>query len=482
MSKSEETGSQSGNLERLKHCVFVSHSSSGPESSTNEDGMNSRKFDLYKEEIELRPRSKSHRNLSSRNQMKRTISFRRDRQRETSFAHLNSKSMRFLTSNIASSNDRNIVANNFDIRSKRYQSQGRLYARGKSSNRNLSKSLCRSKNFSRMLMIDQASESSVSDAIETNNYFDNNNESDNEATIMLPIEARDLLLQEEEERKSRFEKGTTSILRLTGFGQRKENEFFPKRIRKRVILKNGNINLSSVNVDQRRRRYLQDTFTTMVDIRWRWNLLVFSMGFFISWFGFSIIWWLIAFSHSDFDHLDDQEWTPCVMNLKNFASVFLFSIETQHTIGYGSRFITEQCPDALFVLSLQSITGVMIQCFMVGFVFAKLSRPQRRLQTLIFSRYALINVRDAKLCLMFRVGDVRDRSQIIGAKISALIILKKCTDEGEIIPYYHLPLSVQFDEIKDELFLIWPAIIVHVIDKTSPFYQVSILILILLEL
>lgn len=105
------------------------------------------------------------------------------------------------------------------------------------------------------------------------------------------------------------------------------------RIRKRVIHKNGTVNLSPEHVDKRHRRYLQDMFTTMVDIRWRWNLLVFTMGFILSWFGFAVVWWLIAFSHADFEHSHDPTWTPCINNLHSFASAILFSIETQHTIG-----------------------------------------------------------------------------------------------------------------------------------------------------
>lgn len=124
---------------------------------------------------------------------------------------------------------------------------------------------------------------------------------------------------------------TPSIVRRLPI--RSSDKHFPGRIRKRVIHKNGNVNLSPEHVDKRHRRFMQDMFTTMVDIRWRWNLLVFTMGFLISWFSFAVIWWLIAFSHSDFEHPDDSTWTPCVNNLNSFASAILFSIETQHTIG-----------------------------------------------------------------------------------------------------------------------------------------------------
>jgi hypothetical protein len=62
--------------------------------------------------------------------------------------------------------------------------------------------------------------------------------------------------------------------------------------------------------------------------------------------------------------LDNQGasgWKPCVGNIHGFASTFLFSIETQHTIGYGYRYTTEECPEGIFIMCIQSIIGVMIQ-------------------------------------------------------------------------------------------------------------------------
>lgn len=162
-----------------------------------------------------------------------------------------------------------------------------------------------------------------------------------------------------------------------------------------------------------------------------------------------------------------------VAEVTSFASAFLFSIETQHTIGYGGRATTEECPEAIFVMCMQSITGVMIQCFVVGFVFAKLSRPQKRSQTLLFSSSAVICLRDGKLCLMFRLGDVRNRSHIIGASASAVLISKRVTKEGEVIPYYQTELDIRFDSSSEHFFFIWPATLVHVIDESSPFYNMS---------
>ncbi|XP_022236778.1 G protein-activated inward rectifier potassium channel 3-like [Limulus polyphemus] len=252
----------------------------------------------------------------------------------------------------------------------------------------------------------------------------------------------------------------------------KQSKILPGRHRKRLILKNGSANVIAKNVAKRRQRYLQDLFITLVDIQWRWNLLVFSMGFIITWLFFAIIWWLINYSHGDFLHMNDTNWEPCVHNIKSFTSAFLFSLETQHTIGYGSRYVNEECPEAVFVLCLQSITGVMIQCFIVGMVFAKFSRPKKRQQTLMFSQNAIVCLRDGKLCLMFRVGNMR-KSPVIGAQISLHLINRKTTTEGEVIPYYHSQLDIRHDSASNSFFLSWPVVVIHEINQHSPLYTMS---------
>ncbi|XP_021707001.1 G protein-activated inward rectifier potassium channel 3 isoform X1 [Aedes aegypti] len=254
----------------------------------------------------------------------------------------------------------------------------------------------------------------------------------------------------------------------------RQTRFSSRRIRKRVIFKQGDCNVVQGNVAKRRRRYLQDIFTTLVDIQWRWTLLVFALSFILSWLGFAIIWYLIGYSHGDMAaHANgDTQHQPCVTFIYGFTSAFLFSLETQHTIGYGNRFVTEECPEAVFILALQSITGVFIQAFMVGIVFAKLSRPKKRAQTLLFSRNAVICHRDGVPCLMFRVGDMR-KSHIIEAHVTAQIIRRKITKEGETLPFYQQNMEVSCDGGDERLMFIWPTIVVHKIDKNSPLYNLS---------
>ncbi|KAB7499911.1 G protein-activated inward rectifier potassium channel 4 [Armadillidium nasatum] len=242
--------------------------------------------------------------------------------------------------------------------------------------------------------------------------------------------------------------------------------------RRAIIRRSGDINIIMTNLNKRRSRYLQDIYTTLVDMRWRWTLLVFFMAFMICWLAFGFIYYIILKIHGDDIEQTDPDYQPCLMNVRSFTGAFLYSIETQHTIGYGYRYTTEECPQAIIVMCLQSIVGIMIQAFMVGVVFAKLTRPKKRSNTILFSRIATISLRNSKLCLIFRVADMR-KSFIIGATVKAELVRKFETLEGEVIPYYQSELKIATEGGSDSLFFMWPLNIVHVIDDKSPFYNMS---------
>ena len=91
-------------------------------------------------------------------------------------------------------------------------------------------------------------------------------------------------------------------------------------------------------------------------------------------------------------------------------------------IGYGTRQTTTHCTEAMIVVSLQAVLGCIIQAFMVGLVFSKLSRPRNRSKTIIFSQNAIITMRNKKLCLVIRIGDLRQDNFILDTQVKLYLI------------------------------------------------------------
>ncbi len=227
------------------------------------------------------------------------------------------------------------------------------------------------------------------------------------------------------------------------------------------------------NVHQQHRKFLSDFFTTCIDAKWRWISLLFSSSFVLSWLLFGTLWWLIFYLRRFFGST-----TVCVLNVENWTGAFLFSLETQTTIGYGGRAVTPDCPEGVVLVALQTIIGLFITCSMLGLTFAKLSRPKNRANTVVFSNKAVIALRDSKLCLMFRMADIRKR-RLYDCNVRAVLIHSKITKEGEYIPFCMSDLSLTIDlkqvEYTMRLFPIFPLTVIHPIDDDSPLYDLSAL-------
>ncbi|XP_019375209.1 PREDICTED: ATP-sensitive inward rectifier potassium channel 11 [Gavialis gangeticus] len=248
--------------------------------------------------------------------------------------------------------------------------------------------------------------------------------------------------------------------------------------RARFVGKNGACNVAHKNIREQG-RFLQDVFTTLVDLKWPHTLLIFTMSFLCTWLLFGMGWWLIAFAHGDLDHSTQVEqggdpggFVPCVTSIQSFTSAFLFSIEVQVTIGFGGRMVTEECPAAILVLIVQNIVGLVINAIMLGCIFMKTAQAHRRAETLIFSKHAVIALREGKLCFMLRVGDLR-KSMIISATIRMQVVRKTTSLEGEVVPLHQIDIQVENPVGSNSIFLVAPLIVCHVIDQNSPLYDIS---------
>ena len=110
------------------------------------------------------------------------------------------------------------------------------------------------------------------------------------------------------------------------------------------------------NISKKRRRYFSDLYTTLLDSSWNYCVLMFTTSFYGSWLIFGSLYFMICYTHGDLleeNLAKGSGWVPCIKEIDGFASCFLFSLETQQTIGYGSRQTTTNCPDAMLVMSVQ---------------------------------------------------------------------------------------------------------------------------------
>ncbi|XP_053282348.1 potassium inwardly rectifying channel subfamily J member 11, like [Pleuronectes platessa] len=256
--------------------------------------------------------------------------------------------------------------------------------------------------------------------------------------------------------------------------QNQPNRSRSRSQRARFITKTGSCNVAHKNIMEQG-RFLQDVFTTMVDLKWQHSLLIFTSAFLCSWMLFAMIWWLLAFAHGDLEPRDPDGKpgpVPCVTAIHSFTSAFLFSIEVQVTIGFGGRMVTEECPLAITVLIIQNILGLIINAVMLGCVFMKTAQANRRAETLIFSRNAVIAPRNGRPTFMFRVGDLR-KSMIISATVQLQVIRRTVTAEGEVIPVCQLDIQVENPLRSNGIFLVSPLIISHTMERGSPLYELS---------
>ena len=129
---------------------------------------------------------------------------------------------------------------------------------------------------------------------------------------------------------------------------------------KRVVLRGGSTSVTYKNISKKRRRYFSDLYTTLLDSSWTYCVLMFTTSFYGSWLFFGSLYFIICYMHGDLleEHLtkSGNDWIPCIKEIDGFASCFLFSLETQHTIGYGSRQTTTKCMDAMLVVSVQVLS------------------------------------------------------------------------------------------------------------------------------
>ncbi|GAA6091275.1 ATP-sensitive inward rectifier potassium channel 1-like [Tachysurus ichikawai] len=220
--------------------------------------------------------------------------------------------------------------------------------------------------------------------------------------------------------------------------------------------------------------YMNDIWSTCVQIRWYSLTFFYVASFIFSWFIFTLLWYWVGYSNGDLWYQNPStNHTACVVNLYDLTTSYLFSVETQLTIGFGYRVITPLCPAAITVFVAQILVGIVIACFWCGVLIAKISLPKKVAKAVTFSEMAVICCKQDTLSLQIRVANIR-KSLLLGSQIYGKLIRTRVTPEGKTFIMEQVNIDFMVDAGKDNLFFVCPLTLYHVIDKTSPFFQMAV--------
>ncbi|KAL5016790.1 hypothetical protein ScPMuIL_006379 [Solemya velum] len=238
-----------------------------------------------------------------------------------------------------------------------------------------------------------------------------------------------------------------------------------------LVKKSGHYRVSYKGLGGQGRSYLLDLYQTLVDLKWRWALLVLFLVFFLVYLTFAIIWYTLSYLHGDFQNHDNANWVPCIERLKTFGDALLFSIETQTTIGYGTFYPnTSACGGSLPILFVQVTIGFLLETILLGFILVKIARPKHRRHTLMFSNNACICKEDSQMTLQIRLGDMR-HSHLVDTSFYGIFIREKVSSEGSLYPLFQTKLDFEVHGMDDRVFLMWPLVLKHKITEDSPLWE-----------
>jgi inward rectifier potassium channel len=141
-----------------------------------------------------------------------------------------------------------------------------------------------------------------------------------------------------------------------------------------------------------------------------------------------------------------------------FWRAFFFSVETLATIGYGEVTPNGMAPH--FVMTLESIVGLLAFALGTGLLFARFSRPTA---AVVFSSRAVVAPYRGVTAFMFRITNARTNQLV---ELEAKVLLSYI--DGSARKYYQLTL-----ERTRVVFFPLSWTIVHPIDEKSPMRGMS---------
>uniref|UniRef100_A0A1I7XW27 TLC domain-containing protein n=1 Tax=Heterorhabditis bacteriophora TaxID=37862 RepID=A0A1I7XW27_HETBA len=135
-----------------------------------------------------------------------------------------------------------------------------------------------------------------------------------------------------------------------------------------------------------------------------------------------------------------------------------YRMESQHTIGYGFRYMTDLCPPAYTTLCFQLVVGVFLQTMLAGIIVAKVLRPKKRKQEMRFSRMAVIgplDEHDKRPALMIRLADIQEKLFLAESHVRLYMASSRINSRGDRELIGVKDMNVGYDSGWDRVLLLW---------------------------
>lgn len=235
----------------------------------------------------------------------------------------------------------------------------------------------------------------------------------------------------------------------------------------RIVAKNGDTTVKLANLPSAMQFFYPNIFISVVELDSVWICLVFLTCFMLSWFMFALFYYVVSEANGDFSSIGDGSFTstPCVEDVRDFLEMFQFSMETQSTIGYGTRYVTDECPTSILLVVIQSILGTLILTTITGVVVFKFQSPKKRAHTVLFSKVACVYEDEGKYYIEIQILNMQ-RSQLIDPTVTALCVMNREDGSGKC------RLDMEFNPCHENSRLFFrPKVHRHLIDKSSPFWE-----------
>ncbi len=120
--------------------------------------------------------------------------------------------------------------------------------------------------------------------------------------------------------------------------------------------------------------YSRDWFHSLLDAPTSRIVLLLTINYLIVTVIFAIFYYVVSIVYG------------CNMDIRNFHEAFVFSVETFATLGYGTKDIFfGDCVVSALILSCQVIISLFTDALIIGVIYHRVSRPQTRASTIVFS-------------------------------------------------------------------------------------------------